>query len=388
MRVVVNAVAAKMGGALAYIRNFLATLALTDPENEYLVFVQSSLTDEFSQVPPNIRVEANGLAERGGGGRFLFDQWALRRIARRWKADCIFSTANFGILAPPSPQVLSVRNAAWFCRHYYGHVRAMGGRRAEMKVALRRWMVALSARSSDIVVTPSAAMRDMLLEWGAASPEKCVVIHHGFDSRRFLSMQAKPTPTLTERLARRGDEILLLYPSLYAKHKNFDTLVEALAVLAGRGRNVRALVLCDIEPAADPYQRRTWELIREKGGDRQLTMLGNQPYANMPLVYRAADLIVWPTFTESFGHPLLETMACGKPVVASDIPINREMLQEAGLYFETFDPVDSADKIEAALEPDTARRLAAHGRERVRDFSWEKHVRAFVDVFKRLSESG
>ncbi len=387
MKVVVNAVAAKMGGALAYIRNFLATLAVTDRDSEYLVFVQSRLADEFSTLPANIRIESSALAERGEAGRLFFDQWTLRRIMKRWNADCIYSTANFGTLAPPAPQVVSVRNPVYFCRHYYPHVRSMEGRRAEMKIALRRRMVALSARSSDVVVTPSAAMRDMLLEWGAADPAKCIVIHHGFDAARFLSMEAKPAGELTEKLTRRGDEALLLYPSLYAKHKNFDTLVEAIAILTARGRSVRALVVCRIDPAADPYQRRTHELIREKGVGDRITMLGNQPYANMPLVYRAADLIVWPTFAESFGHPLLETMASGKPAVASGIPINREILQEAGVFSDTFNAEDLADKIESALEPQTSRRLIERGKERVNDFSWEKHVAAFLEVFRKLSRS-
>ena len=385
MRVVLNAVAAKMGGALSYIRNFLSTLAATDRENEYTVFAQSSLVGELSGLAPNIHIEAEPMAERGEMGRVVFDQWLLRRFLKRWDADCLFSTANFGVVWPGVPQIVSVRNPIYYCRRYYEHVREIEGRAAAARVSIRRRMVNLSMRSSDVVVTPSAAMRDMLLEWNAVAARKCVVIHHGFDREKFLSMQGEPSGQLKEQVARRGTETILFYPSLYAKHKNFDTMVKGLDILARRGLDFRVLFVCKIDPAASPYERRTWELIEKLKVGRYITMLGNQPYRNMPAIYRAADLVVWPTFAESFGHPLIETMACGKAAVASDIAVNREMLADAGLYFETFNAEDFAAKVEAALDKATAARLVAAGEKRVNDFSWKKHVASFVDLFAKSS---
>lgn len=387
MKVVINAVSAKMGGALAYVRNFLPTLAAADAENEYTVFMQSSLAGDFASLAPNITVASDATAESGEAGRLVFDQWKLRRFLRRERVDCVFSIANFAVLRPPCAQVLSVRNPVYFCRRYYPHVREFEGRRAVMKIAMRRRMVTWSCASSDTVVTPTAAMRDMLFDWDATDPQKCVVIHHGFDIDTFLGMKGRLSEEVEGKVARRSDETLLLYPSLYARHKNFDTLIRCLGELRRRGRRVRLLVTCEIDPEADPYQRRTRELIEELNLGDMVTMLGNQPYRNMPLVYRAADLIVWPTFAESFGHPLLEAMACERAVVASDIPVNREILQGAGLFSDTFNATDFADKIEGALEPDTSRRLVAEGGRRVTEFSWEKHAAAFIDIFKTLSGS-
>ncbi len=382
MKVAINAVSAKMGGALAYLRNFLPTLAALDPVNDYTVFMQSSLAGEFASSAPGITIASDPAAESGEAGRLIFDQWRLRRFLRQNHFDCVFSIANFAVLRPPAAQVLSMRNAIHFCRHYYPHVRAFEGRRAEAKVAMRRRMMTWSCASSDTVVTPTAAMRDLLFDWGAAEPEKCVVIPHGFDRDTFLAMKGGLSHDVAAKLKRCDDETLLLYPSLYARHKNYDTLVRCLDRLRSRGRRVRLLVTCTIDPDSDPYQRATSELISRLNTADMVTMLGIQPYSSMPHVYRAADLIVWPTFAESFGHPLLETMACSRPIVASSIPVNREVAGEGALYFETFDENDLADKVEQALEPGTARRLIDAGALRVKDFSWKAHVAAFVALFE------
>ena len=66
--------------------------------------------------------------------RVAFDQWSLRRIARREGADCIFSTANFGVLYPPVPQVTNIRNPVYFSRDYYPHVRDVEGAAAVLRV--------------------------------------------------------------------------------------------------------------------------------------------------------------------------------------------------------------------------------------------------------------
>jgi len=385
MRVLINAVSAKMGGAQAYLTNFLPTLADMNLPDEFLVFVPPGSAFSLLSLSPKITVKAMSQTESGAFSRLLFDQWTLRRIAKEFRADCLFSTANFGVLLPPVPQVTSVRNSIYFSRNYYSHVRRIEGRLAAARIAARRRTIALSCSSSRVVVTPTSAMRDMLLEWRTADPSKIIVIPHGFDRDKFIAMGGSQGP-LDDALARRGDEKILFYPSLYGKHKNFDTLLEALSILSSRGYAVRLFLTCTISPSADPYQKRSWRLIEERNLRGKVVLYGPVPYHLMPRIYRGADVVVWPSFTESFGHPLLEAMACEKPVVASGIASNAEVAGDAALYFDTFDPADLADKVLKAARPDVSARLVSAGRERLKQFSWRRHVADFVEVFRKLSE--
>jgi glycosyltransferase involved in cell wall biosynthesis len=387
VKVLINAVSAKMGGALAYLRNFLPVLASVDPESQYKVFVHSAFANEFKSLGANVLVRTAPAAERGTGSRTVFDQWTLRRVARESGAGVIFSTANFGILRPPAPQITSVRNPVYFCRDYYAHVRDVEGRAAAWRVAARRRLVALSCRSSNVVVTPTAAMRDMLLDWGTVNASRCVVINHGFDTDTFLSMRPDGDNAIEAALERKGDEKILFYPSLYGKHKNFDTLMQGLACLLDRGRNARLILTCDIDPTADPYQRRTRALMLRGAVENHVTLLGPVPYRYMPRIYQAADVVVWPTFAESFGHPLLEAMASMRPIVSSSLPVNREMAGSAALYFDTFSPASLADKVEEALRPGVASWLAGEGQQRLTQFSWRRHVERFVGLFRTVAEN-
>lgn len=386
MKVLVNAVSARTGGALSYLRNFLPALARLGLVDEFVVFAPSRFANESRGLAPNIRIETSPCAEGGALSRFAFDQWMLRRFATRARVDRIFSTANFGILHPPAPQAVFVRNPTYFSPEYSRRVREVEGRIAAWKVAARRRLVAASCASSVAVLTPTAAMRASLVESGAADPAKCVVVNHGFDRDAFLSMDPAPDEAIRDSLARRWDEKILFYPSLFGRHKNFDALFEGLAALAKRGRNVRLLSTCRIDPAGGRFERRAWRLFKNLALERNVTFLGPLPYRSMPRVYAACDAVVWQSFAESFGQPLLEAMACRRPIVSAGIAASREVARDAALYFEPFDAEGFADAIDKALDPAVSARLVEAGSKRVGDFSWRRHVERVVEILRSLPE--
>jgi glycosyltransferase involved in cell wall biosynthesis len=102
-------------------------------------------------------------------------------------------------------------------------------------------------------------------------------------------------------------------------------------------------------------------------------------------VYRACDIYVSPAYAESFAHPLVEAMACGLPIVASDLAVHREICEDAALYFPRFSPEDLAARVcQVATSDGSAKQLSDRGQERARDFSWEKHVDELLDLASNL----
>jgi glycosyltransferase involved in cell wall biosynthesis len=101
------------------------------------------------------------------------------------------------------------------------------------------------------------------------------------------------------------------------------------------------------------------------------------------VIYSHADIYVFPSFTESFGHSLVEAMAAGLPVIAADMPVNREVCGDAGAYFGIYDPEDCASKIEETLiEPDRKKELASHSILRSSKFSWQQYTGQIVQIFR------
>jgi glycosyltransferase involved in cell wall biosynthesis len=107
--------------------------------------------------------------------------------------------------------------------------------------------------------------------------------------------------------------------------------------------------------------------------------IGHFDHDQLHYVYERADMFVFPSFTESFGQPLVEAMACGLPIVASDTAVNRELCGDAGRYFDTFDAASCASTLEQTLRgADMRAAMKTRALERSKDFSWTKHTASLL----------
>ena len=115
-------------------------------------------------------------------------------------------------------------------------------------------------------------------------------------------------------------------------------------------------------------------------------MLGSVPYDKLHQLYRLCDVCVCPSYAESFGHPLVEAMALGVPVVAADLPVHREVCAEAAAYFEVFDEhALAAQCVRVLTERPLSESLRAQGLCRSQAFSWDEHCRQLVALIRRLN---
>src|SRR5713226_6119723 len=161
MRVLVNAVAAKMGGAANYIRTIARELASVD-QHEFLFLVPETQAAAIRGIAPHICVIASNGEKQLFPRRLWFDQVELPRIVRRERIDVLFSTANFATFFCPCRQILLVRNSVYFSPLYRLKILPHKSWKARVGEALRRWLVCRSAMASDVVLTPSQSMLDEL----------------------------------------------------------------------------------------------------------------------------------------------------------------------------------------------------------------------------------
>jgi len=366
MRILIHAVAAKMGGAGTYIRTLARELAQA-PEHDYLFLVPEAQAPAIRGLAPHISLLVNNLC---GLRRLWFDQIELPRLLRRERIDVLFSTANFATFFCPCRQLLLVRNSLYFSMLYREHILPRKNRRAQVAESLRRFLARCSARAADVVITPSQAM---LYELQAAVPLRSAqVSHYGVDRKRF---SPAPRPFAPQSVVR------LLFTSLYAEHKNLGTLLRALPQLDAK---CRLITTCDPgwEKIHNPIRAADRALALELQQLGLLELTGVLAGAALDQLYGRADIFVYPAVVESFGHPLLEAMAAGLPVVAADVPINRELCGEAALYFSPFDDADCARQLAALIaDADARARLSRQGLQRVEKFQWSSHVRVLLRQF-------
>ncbi|NNL66351.1 MAG: glycosyltransferase family 4 protein, partial [Myxococcales bacterium] len=198
------------------------------------------------------------------------------------------------------------------------------------------------------------------------------VIHHGIDAARFAQPQtAAPLPR----------PYVLSVSSIY-RYKNFVRLIEAWTRVAGSRSEFPDLAIVgdDMDPDYSVKMRAARDAAGANAG--RIHIVGDVPYADVPAWYRGAALFVFPSYLETFGHPLLEAMAAGVPVLAAELAVSREVAGDAARYFDPFDVEGLARALERGVDDGALReRQVAAGRERVAAFTWEASARRHLELF-------
>ena len=284
------------------------------------------------------------------------------------------------------PQILLSGNALYTSRDFFRDLEQRGDYRLWLDTKLKGQIAKWSVRAADRTVAPSQAFADEIERWTGV---RALAIHHGFDRNLFFR-DAEPLPAeLKKTLDRTSDELRLLFVSHYNYYRNFETLIRAVGLLRRRiePRQIKLFLTCRLQPGANPGSFRTEaasQLVKELGVGANVVELGAVPYHLLHHVYQAGDLYVTPAYVETFAHPLVEAMAAGLPVVASDLAVHREVCGDAALYFPKFSPELLAETVCQALSPEASEKMSARGLRRSNDFSWKDHVARVISIAESL----
>ena len=354
--VLVNVIHAKTGGGKVYLDQVLPRLAAMPGSVRYLAVVRP---DQEASLRERGVATLAVRAPEGPLGSLLWDQTMLPWIAVRRGAALVFTPANFGpwilghrslVLLRNTPQAASP-GTGWFLRLYW--------------LALRE-VTRLSVLSAGGGLVVSGSFRDHLASAFGLDPRGLQVVHHGVDSMFRPDGPAAPVSG--------SGPFLLVVSDLYP-HKNLLVLVDAFAIVA-RGRPDLRLLVAGRE--WDPsYSRKVRERIAHHGLAGRVEFLGGVPQQELPPLYRAAAAAVCVSTAETFGISQVEAMACGTPLVVSDLPYAHEIAADAALFVPPHDAAGMAGGLTRVLEDaGAAADLRARGLQRARHFTWDATARA------------
>ncbi len=228
------------------------------------------------------------------------------------------------------------------------------------------------------IAVSEATARDLVAGYGA-DPGRVTVIHHGLDPA-FLAPPAVSPEALVRKYGLERPYFLSV--GTIEPRKNYPFLLRAFHLWRRASGRDDLLVIVG---------RRGWSwqevdrTVEEIGAHGWLRFLGYVPRGDLPGLYRNARALVLATLWEGFCLPALEAMGSGIPVVAPGLPVLREVLGEAGLYFETNDTEAWLDRM-GTLErdPEGISRRVAEGVRRARSFTWERAARATWEVYRTV----
>jgi glycosyltransferase involved in cell wall biosynthesis len=383
MHLFLNGVAASAGGGLTYLRNVVPHLSARS-DVQTTVAISPDLRQEFGKLPNVIFFDVDSHA--GAARRFWQEQTVLPRLIRQSGADILISTGNFALRKSPVPQILLSRNALYTSEEFFRDLRARGDYRLWLETRLKGIFAKRSIHWADVTVAPSEAFAQELRQW---TGRNVVSIHHGFDQDTF-SRETMPLPAdVQEKLDAAKESLRLLFVSHYNYYRNFETLLRAIPLLQARLSNQRVnlFLTCKLRSEDNPGSynaERASNLVRRLGITDHIVELGHVPYGLLHRVYGACDIYVSPAYAESFAHPLVEAMASGLPIVASDLAVHQEVCGAVALYFARFSAEELAARVIQIVDSLKLRtELAAAGRRRSLDFSWPKHIVELLTITER-----
>lgn len=387
MRILINSVSAHMGGAVTYLNNILQWLPRIAPGGQFIAYVPIETRAKLQALEgKHIQLRTYPYASTQGAQRVYFDQVEIAQVIRKENIDVLFSATGFGTWWGGSPEVLLIRNMAYFDPQFHAKYRAL--ERSLTKNTLRRWHSLLSAKSADAILFPTKAMQKTVASYIDLKNKNTAAIHYGFDRAHFF-VEDVEEPEIVHRMRawKAEGEQVLLGVSTYAVHKNYETLIEALPLLRKMGISFKLVtttsrVRTSDKKEYDALQQRT----RELDVDDRWVESGYVDYEQLQYLYQEADAYVFPSFTESFGHSLVEAMASGCPIVAADTKVNREVCGRAGEFFESFDSADCAQALKRVLISETRRdELGQASVARATHFSWKGYAEQLMNIFRETA---
>lgn len=250
--------------------------------------------------------------------------------------------------------------------------------------------------TADRVVALSPTDKRQMVEHYGGCAQKIEVVPGGVDLARFApGSRAAARRTL----GLPGDDGLVLFVGRIQRLKGIEVLIRAageLELRGGIGRRLRVLIVGG-QPAGSqqrsPEQRelaRLREITARLGLDEVVRFVGAVPQARLPLYYRAADAVVMPSSYESFGLVAAEAMACGTPVVASQVGGLRSLIQDGrtGYLIPWRNPELFADKLAQILRrPALAAELGRNAALAMRAMSWGAAAEHLLGLYGELLDA-
>jgi glycosyltransferase involved in cell wall biosynthesis len=233
------------------------------------------------------------------------------------------------------------------------------------------WSTAFALMHAEKIITVSDFTKQEILSlYPKTKAAKISVIHNGYNNDLFrpLNDETKTQAILDKYGIKKP---FFLYVGRLEKKKNTPALIEALALVRENNPEIKEKLVL-IGNASFGFDEVKY-VIEEFDLNNEVYIPGWVDEADLPYIYNAASAFIFPTKHEGFGIPVLESLACGLPTIASDIPVLREIAGEAVLYFDQNDKRAIANAMVQIIKDEALRQdLRAKGLLQAQKFSWLK----------------
>ena len=319
--VFVNDVAATEGGALTILKQFLSNISKYSPQ-DFVYYIFCSLQELKQYESSNIKiitdVKGTKWLERIKWDLFGLKKWSQ---SHHLKADLIISLQNTGCrYYSGTKQIVFIQQALAFCSSKKWSFLKKKERALWFYQHIYKQIIRYSLRKDTLLVAQTETMKNAIIQQFKWDKSKIKVIRPSLEEIKVEKVN---------KINFNDNKFHIFYPASTVLYKNHEIIIRALQYLKEKDRDVYNNLL--VHFTFKPEGARNLELvnlINKLGVNEAIKLEGQLPYKRVLSFYKSCDLMVFPSYIESYGLPLREAAFFGLPILASDLPFSREVLKD------------------------------------------------------------
>ncbi len=357
----------KKGSGIAN-RNCIDTIIKLDRDNEYVIFYQTPKAfgryKNYSNVKEILLKAPNKL---------IWDQVLVPYFAYKQKVQLIFNPKFTVPLLTTIPTAATCRGIEYytFPRFYKWYI-----------LMYVKTFMPMYYKKASKVITISDDLKEGLHKYIKVPYEKIETVYSGTTDTFYMGRDKQELEAFKKKRQLPDDYILCLpHPyeanKLYPR-KNLDNIVKAFMLLREKYPSLKLLLA-----GKRCHEYMSTVFGKDIAEDPGFFYAGWVPQEEMPYLYSLAKMLAFPSYSESFGLPILEGMACGCPVITSNKASCPEIAGDAALIVEPTDFKGLAEAMDSILGNSKLRQeLLEKGFKRAKEFSWERSAEKLIRIFQ------
>ena len=356
-------------GSLTYFRGLIPALAKIDKVNEYHLFIPQNSPLVACARQDNFFFHECLKNNKSALMRFLWEQLRLPKELKKRRIDIMFTAKNITILFAPCKTVIAIQNIQPLC-----YTRYRNHWRINVLAWLRGALTKVSIRTADRVIAVSQSTKQHIEHFSPHVNDKVDVVYNGNPVRC-------ESPKADTRAIK---EPFILTSSKFVAYANQASLIDGYALLMRQKPDTPPLWIAGGVLDKD-YFKQVKKQIQAYGLEDKVKMLGLVSHQHLIELYSNALAFVFPSTLEACPQTLIEAMACGVPIAASNVPPMPEICGDAAIYFEPSERDDIAEKIDRVISDESLRNtLMQRSVVRSRFFSWTEIAQQMVSIFEKV----
>lgn len=385
MKIGIDARFSDIAGIARYAQNLISNLEIEDNVNDYVIFLLRKNLNWYLPQKNNFKtVEANF-------PYYSFSEQLLFPF-KIWQAKVdLMHFLNFNVpLLYFGRYIITIHDLIYEDHSTFG-MTTRSRLYYLLKKIIAKLMIRWSTFRAEKIIVPSLTTKNKLIDRLHISSDKIIVTYEGIDADWINDVKLKEEKD-ADFLAGYGVRTpYLLYVSTMYPYKNHRLLIDAFRDLPFQDSNNRLQLI--LVAKEDSFTQRIREYIRSQNLETRVIIPTNKEdngFLNdqkLQIIFRNAHIYITPSLEEGFGLTILEAWAARVPVLASDIPVLKEIGDGGVEFFNPGDQKHMVEKIkELLINQELRNRLISKGLERLANFSWVRMANQTKEIYKSQSD--